>query len=82
MSDWNGLTTNDKPSPMGWYYRIGGDKKRQNPYIDRGKVGVQWEKADVYDLAELTPDELRFIADLIEAHETNLRAMDDSRLPA
>jgi hypothetical protein len=64
-------------SPMGWFYAISGDKQ---PYVNRCKVGQQWERAEVYDLAEMTPDELSFVADLIDRHKQSRITADDLRL--
>ena len=53
-------------SPMGWFYRV--DKTPAgNPFVYRCKLGSAWERMEVYDIGELTPDELRFVADVIDA---------------
>ncbi len=51
-------------SPMGWYYRI-----EPGAYLSayRCMIGTAWERMEVGDLSDFTPDELRFIADLMDA---------------
>lgn len=53
-------------SPMGWFYRVDriGDN---NPVVYRCKLGMAWERPEVYDITDMTPDELRFVADVIDA---------------
>jgi hypothetical protein len=47
---------------MGWYYRCDGAARS----VYRCKLGTAWEPMQVYDISELTPAELRFIADAME----------------
>ena len=56
-------------SPMGWFYRV--DRVGDNaPVVYRCKLGSAWERPEVYDIAEFTPAELRFVADVIDASKT------------
>jgi hypothetical protein len=58
-------------SPMGWFYRVDrvGDN---NPVVYRCKLGEAWERPEVYDIAEFTPAELRFVADVIDASKAKV----------
>lgn len=61
-----------KNSPMGWFYRVDPAKfgVEGNPNVYRCKLGQAWERMEVYDIGELTPEELRFVADVIDASKS------------
>lgn len=54
-------------SPMGWFYIVEAHPNGGNPSVYRCKLGQAWERMEVYDIGEVTPAELRFIADVIDA---------------
>ena len=58
------MTDEPTKSPMGWYYRM---TPGDYPSVYRCKIGTAWERMDVCDLGDFTPDELRFMAGLIDA---------------
>ena len=58
-------------SPMGYFYKISGGRGHgDRPTVYRCQLGEAWERMDVYELGEITPSELRFIADLIDEHQS------------
>jgi len=61
-----GRGTEGVASPMGWFYRVEA-RADANPNVYRCKLGQAWERMEVYDIGEVTPEELRFIADVIDA---------------
>jgi hypothetical protein len=56
-------------SPMGWFYRVD-VLPSGNPTVYRCKLGTAWERPEVYDITDMTPDELRFVADVIDASKS------------
>jgi hypothetical protein len=60
-------------SPMGWHYVVHGPNTIDGTAsVYRCKIGQTWERCEVYDIGEMTPDELRFLADLIERAKTKI----------
>lgn len=60
------LNVSNIVSPMGWFYKVELARAAGTPAVYRCKIGQVWEKPEIYDIGEMTPDELRFLADLIE----------------
>ncbi len=60
-------------SPMGWFYRVDVPPSG-NPTVYRCKLGTAWERPEVYDITDMTPDELRFVADVIDASKDKTKA--------
>lgn len=60
-------TRSTTESPMGWHYVVHGPNTvNSSASVYRCKIGQAWERCEVYDVGEMTPDELRFLADLID----------------
>jgi hypothetical protein len=57
-------------SPMGWFYRVDVMRSDGNPSVYRCTLGSAWERMEIYDIGELSPAELRFIADVIDASKS------------
>jgi hypothetical protein len=61
-------------SPMGWFYRVDAMRSDGNPSVYRCTLGSAWDRMEIYDIGELSPAELRFIADVIDASKAKSAA--------